>query len=110
MTKGASSDLRAQELESYLPRELWGYVNDYLCSICQFLGKKDTEEVGIRLLNEVVEKAEDKYKETFAGWNKIIIDTYREIREKKGKKVGTEVDIDSSNIIDLPRRSKRAGR
>ena len=110
MTKGSSSDLRAQELESYLPRELWGYVNDYLCSICQFLGKKDTEEVGIRLLNEVVEKAEDKYKETFAGWNKIIIDAYREIREKKGKKVGTEVDIDSSNIIDLPRRSKRAGR
>ena len=70
-----TGDYRAEQLESYLPKELWGRINDKLCSICQLLRRRDQAPIA----NGILEKIRDDHPEfrgTFEEYRQKILTAY----------------------------------
>ena len=70
---------RPQQLESYLPKELWGLINDKLCSICQLLERnKDSAIEGNKILKKISEGAADeRQRKKFESFRRKILKEYK---------------------------------
>jgi len=70
-----SGDYRAQQMESYLPKDLWGRINDKLCSICQLLRNSN----GAKYANEILLNIRDQspeFRDAFEEHRKKILLEY----------------------------------
>mmetsp|Transcript_23367 Transcript_23367/g.67347 ORF Transcript_23367/g.67347 Transcript_23367/m.67347 type:complete len:155 (-) Transcript_23367:21-485(-) len=70
---------RPQQLESYLPKELWGLINDKLCSICQLLQRsEESAKVANDILKDISAKAgTDEQKIVFESYRRKILKKYK---------------------------------
>ena len=69
---------RHHQLESYLPKELWGLINDKLCSLCQLLDRsKKSAALANKILEDIVgSESDERRKKKFESFRKIILNAY----------------------------------
>jgi len=69
---------RHHQLESYLPKELWGLINDKLCSLCQLLDRsKKSAALANKILKDIVgSESDERRKKKFESFRKIILNAY----------------------------------
>ena len=71
-------EYRPQQLESYLPKELWGLINDKLCSICQLLSRSEASaKVANDLLKDIsAGAADERQRKVFESFRRKILKEY----------------------------------
>ena len=74
-----TGEFRPQQLESYLPKELWGLINDKLCSMCQMLSRsEESAKVANEILKVISAEAADKrQRKAFESFRRKILKEYK---------------------------------